>query len=172
MTLTSRPESSEYALHYGTYINLVPEGSIVAILTDQLFQTSAFYRNIPEDKSLFRYAPAKWSIKEILSHISDVERVFSYRALRFSRNDKTALPGFEQDDYVRGGNFQSRILASLIEEFEVVRGATIALFESLDGEVWMRRGSASGAEVSVRALAYAIAGHVIHHQAIIRDRYL
>ena len=172
MDISAKPAPSEYALYFGTYINLVPEGSIVAILTEQLAATAAFYRDIPEEKSLLRYAPGKWSLKETLLHIIDAERIFSYRALRFARNDSTPLPGFEQDDYVAASHADGREWNSLIEEFEVVRGATIALFESLSGEEWMRRGTSSGVEISVRALAYAIAGHVIHHQAIIERHYL
>jgi len=117
------------------------------------------------------YAPGKWSIKEVAGHIVDTERIMAYRLLRIARGDSTPLPGFEQDDYVRDGNFASRTLANLIEEFRLVRAATLALLQGLDGEALVRRGLADGKPVSARALAYIIAGHERHHLDILQQRY-
>ena len=129
-------------------------------------------RSIPSEKGDYRYAPGKWSIKELLGHVIDGERIFAYRALRFGRNDQTALNGFEQDDYVAAGAFDKRELSDLIDEFEEVRRATIHLFRGFDETAWTRRGVASENEVSVRALAYIIAGHELHHMGVLRERYL
>ena len=129
-------------------------------------------RSIPESQAGFRYAADKWSIKELVGHLIDTERIFSYRALRFARNDKTPLPGYEQDDYIRHASFDDCSLSELAAELESVRQSTLFLFKHLDEEAWMRRGVASESEVSVRALAYIIAGHELHHRRVLRDRYL
>jgi hypothetical protein len=129
-------------------------------------------RGLTETQAATRYAPDKWSIKELIGHIIDGERVFAYRLLCFARQDQTPLPGFEQDDYVRAGNFDNRQWSDLVEEFELVRRANLSLLRSLDEEAWMRRGTANDDEVSVRALAYIIAGHETHHMQILRTRYL
>ena len=125
----------------------------------------------PESDGDFRYAPGKWSVKESLGHVIDAERVFSYRALRISRNDKTPLAGFEQDDYVKYGPFAHCTLASLVDELASVRKATVSLFRALDDAAWTRRGTASNNEVTVRALAYMIAGHELHHRRIFQEKY-
>ena len=119
-----------------------------------------------------RYAPDKWSLKEVLGHLNDTERIMSYRALRISRGDTTPIEGFEQDDYVRNGPFARRALADLIEDYIAVRRATISLFRNLDDSAWTRRGIANKNEVTVRALAYIIAGHELHHRGIIDEKYL
>jgi uncharacterized damage-inducible protein DinB len=119
----------------------------------------------------FRYAPGKWTVKEVLGHITDTERIFAYRALRFARSDKTPLPGFEQDDYVKNGAFAGRTLADLTEEFAAVRSASIALYRSFNEEAWPRRGLANQKEMTVRALAFITAGHQIHHRVILEERY-
>lgn len=167
-----RPEETEYLPYYGKYVSLVPEGGILTTLGQQIEETLALLRSIPEAQGTFRYAPDKWSIKELLGHIIDTERIFSYRALRFARGDETPLPGYEQDDYVRGASFDAFPLAELADEFESVRRATILLFRHLSEEAWLRRGAANESEVSVRALSYIIAGHERHHISILRDRYL
>ncbi len=167
-----RPSSDEYAPYYDRYISLVPEGSIVDTLSTQFESTLKLLRGIDESNANHRYAPEKWSIKELVGHLIDSERVFAYRALRFARNDQTPLSGFEQDDFVRGGNFDDRSLASLITEFEHVRKSTISLLGSLTPEAWTRRGPANEVEISVRALAYSMAGHEIHHMNILTTRYL
>ncbi|MCU1265584.1 MAG: hypothetical protein JWM21_1902 [Acidobacteria bacterium] len=168
----SRPESSEHASYYERYTSLVTEGDIVSILTRQLDETLQLLRAIDETRAGYRYAPDKWSIKQLLGHVIDGERIFSYRALRFARDDKSPVVGFDQDDFVRGGDFDNRNFQDLIDEFENVRRSTIHLFKPLSDEAWMRRGIANDDEVSVRALAFIIAGHVIHHNQILTSRYL
>ncbi|HET9253242.1 MAG TPA: DinB family protein [Candidatus Eisenbacteria bacterium] len=168
----SRPEPSEYNTYYGRYISLVPDGPIVARLREQIVETLAVLRALPESRGEHRYAPGKWSIKEIVGHVCDAERVFGYRALRIGRGDETPLPGFEQDDYVRNGGFSSRTLRHLLDELEAVRRGTVLLLEGLDETAMKRHGTASGFPVSVRALAYITAGHELHHLKVLRERYL
>jgi hypothetical protein len=167
---STRPESNEYAPYYGKYISLVPEGDILVTLESQLPVTLSLFAR-PESGGDFRYAPGKWSVKEALGHVIDAERVFSYRALRISRNDKTPLAGFDQDDYVKYGPFAHCTLESLVDEFASVRKATVSLFRALDDAAWTRRGVASNNEVTVRALAYMIAGHELHHRHIFQEKY-
>jgi len=167
-----RPERSEYAPSYEGYVSRVPDGDIVAALAKQLEETLALIRGIPESRGDYRYAEGKWSIKELLGHVIDSERVFAYRALRFARGDSTPLSGFEQDDFVKGADFNKRTLADLAKEYEYVRRATICLFESLEDRAWERRGTANNNDVSVRALAFIMAGHERHHVEILRTRYL
>jgi uncharacterized damage-inducible protein DinB len=169
---TTRPAASEYAPYYEKYTSLVPAGDIVDTLNSQLESTLSTLRAITEEQGDSRYAEGKWSIKELLGHIIDAERIFSYRALCFARGDRTPLNGFEQDDYVAGGNFSERSISDLIEEFEHVRRANLSLFRHLNTEAWMRSGEASDNQVSVRALAHIIAGHETHHMRILRERYL
>ncbi|MFP5260705.1 MAG: DinB family protein [Blastocatellia bacterium] len=171
-TLSERPAPTEHAPYYGKYIDLVPDGDIVATLGRQLDDALALFGSISESQADSRYAPGKWSIKELIGHIMDAERIFGYRALRFARNDQTPLPGFEQDDYVKYGGFGEQRLSDLVSEYEHVRRANIHLFRGLSDEAWGRRGTSSGNELSVRALAYIIAGHELHHMGIIRTKYL
>ncbi|HKG23331.1 MAG TPA: DinB family protein [Blastocatellia bacterium] len=168
----ARPGADEYASYYGGYIKLAPDGDILEGLARQIDETLALLRGLSEARAASRYAADKWSIKEVSGHMIDAERIFAYRALRFARGDAQPLAGFEQDDYIRHANFDSRSISDLAEEFEHVRRANILLFRNLDGEAWSRRGTASGAEVTVRALIYIIAGHERHHVGVIRDRYL
>lgn len=167
-----RPDTTEYLSYYDKYISMVPDDDILAVLESQMEDTAGFLGTIPESQASFRYAPDKWSIKELVGHVIDGERVFAYRALRFARNDKTPLPGFEQDDYVRYGAFDNCRLSDLASELKSVRQATLFLFKHLDEDAWKRRGVANDDEVSVRALAYIIAGHELHHREILRTRYL
>jgi uncharacterized damage-inducible protein DinB len=169
---SQKPDSDEFLQYYARYIDLVPEGDIVATLSTQMDETRALLRQFPETMSGYRYGPHKWSVNEVLGHLIDAERIFGVRALRFARNDSTPLPGFEQDDYVANANFDSCSVSELAAEFEAVRAATLFFFRHLDESAWMRRGTASNAAVSVRALAYIIAGHELHHRGILRDRYL
>jgi hypothetical protein len=166
------PDPSEYAPYYGRYITLVGGNDVVAALEDQPRDTLALLSTLSEEQGDSRYAPDKWSVKEMLGHVIDAERVFSYRALRFARNDRTPLASFEQDDYVRAGNFADCRLADLIEEFVCVRRASLWFFRQLSAEAWMRRGIASGNEVSVRAVAYIVAGHELHHRRVLQEKYL
>ena len=167
-----RPEASEYTPEYGKYVSLVQGQDVLRALGDQLEDTLATLRKVSQQDSLRRYAPGKWSVREVLGHLIDSERIFAYRALCFARNDQTELPGFEQDDYVPAAHFDERPWDDLLAEFEAVRRATIFLFRGLDGDAWSRRGVASGNPWSVRALAYAIAGHELHHMGVIRTKYL
>ncbi|MGH9539921.1 MAG: DinB family protein [Terriglobales bacterium] len=166
-----KPDANEYAPYYQKYISLVPDADILTTLETQGRQTGALLSARKESDGDFRYAPGKWSLKEALGHVIDTERVFAYRALRIARNDQTPMEGFEQDDYVKFGPFGQRSLASLIEEFDSVRKASIALFRGLDEPAWTRRGVANKNEVSVRALAYMMAGHELHHRRIFQEKY-
>lgn len=167
-----RPASNEHAAYYGKYIGLVPDGEIVATLDSQIRDTLALLSPVSESAGDYRYAPGKWTLKEVLGHVIDAERVFSFRALWFARGDENPLPGFEQDDYVRAADSGERTLKGLIEELEAVRRSTVLLFRSFPEPAWSRRGIASHNEVSVRALAWIIAGHELHHRRGIREDYL
>lgn len=167
-----RPESTEYVPYYGKYVDLVQGQDVLRALGDQIEGSLAALRKVSKEDSLRRYAPGKWSVREILGHLIDAERIFAYRALCFARNDQTELPGFEQDDYVPAGRFDERPWEDLITELEAVRRATILMFNGLDADAWSRSGVANGNAMSVRALAYAIAGHELHHMGVIRTKYL
>jgi hypothetical protein len=167
-----RPAADEYAPYYGRYIVQVPNGDLCRILADQLGETLALIRSIPEARGTHRYAPGKWSIKEVLGHVCDTERIMGYRALRIARGDATPLPGFEQDDYIPAGGFDRRTLADLSDELSAVRQATLQLFRHLDPTALARRGTASGNPITPRALAYIIAGHERHHVAGLKAQYL
>jgi hypothetical protein len=169
--MKTRPESGEYAPYYEAYIALVPGNDIVGVLEAQRKQMMQLFAARSERDGNFRYAPEKWTVKEVLGHVSDTERIFAYRALRIARGDQTPLSGFEQDDYVRAGGFGERTLADLAEEFAHVRNATVALFRSVGKDAWLRRGIANKNEVSVRALAFIVAGHELHHRHILEERY-
>jgi hypothetical protein len=174
-TASLRPQPGEYAPYYDRYISLVPGTDVLAALAaleDQRRQMLLLLSGRTESDGDLRYTPEKWSLKEVLGHISDTERIMSYRALRISRGDATPLEGFEQDDYVRNGPFARRPLADLIEDYIAVRRATISLFRNLDEAAWTRRGVASKNEVTVRALAFIIAGHELHHRKILEEKYL
>ena len=166
-----KPDANEYAAFYETYVSLVPDVDVVAALEAQRLQMAQLLAGRSERDGNFRYAPEKWSVKEVIGHLADSERIFSYRALRIARGDTTPLPGFEQDDYVREAGSGRRELRELAEEFASVRGGTVALYRSLGEEAWKRRGSANKNEVTVRALAFITAGHELHHRNILEQRY-
>jgi hypothetical protein len=166
-----RPEANEYADYYANYIAKVPGSDVLGVLESQRLQMLQLFAGRSERDGSFRYAPGKWTVKEVLGHITDTERIFAYRALRFARGDQTPLPGFEQDDYVRSGAFGERPLVDLAEEFGAVRSASIALFRSFKEEAWPRRGLANEKEMTVRALAFITAGHQMHHRIILEERY-
>lgn len=172
MTMIERPGEGEYRSYFGRYIALVPEGDILNTLVKQNESTMALLRGLSEGQAGFRYAPGKWSIKELVAHLSDAERVFADRALRFARADPTPLPGFEEDDYVRNGAFDRFTLEGLAAGFADVRRSTLSLFKLMSAEASLRRGKANNAEISVRALAYVMAGHELHHMNVLRTRYL
>jgi hypothetical protein len=172
MMTQKRPQSNDYAPHYGNYVMLVPDGDFLEILETQLREMKQLLEPLTDRQADFRYAPGKWSIKESLGHVNDAERVFAYRLLRIARGDETPLPGFEQDDYVKVANSSARKLSDLLEEFTAIRRASISLIRSLDDASWLRRGTASGKEVSVLAMAFIIAGHALHHRTVIEKQYL
>lgn len=167
-----RPRQGDYALHYERYVALVPSGDFLEILQDQRRELVALLSPLSDEQADFRYAPGKWSIKEVLGHVIDAERIFAYRLLRIARGDETPLASFEQDGYIKTGNFSARKLDDLLSEFSAVREATICLVRSLDDAAWLRRGTASQKEVSVLALAFIIAGHDRHHRVILEKQYL
>ena len=170
--MISRPEKSEYAPYFEVYVSRVGEGDIIEILSQQIDDTFSLLRDIGEDKAAHRYEPGKWSMKQVIGHLSDCERVFGYRALRFSRKDETELPGFEHDDYVMHGGFDDRTLLEVLVEFRAVRMASIAFFRNASQDVLDRRGVAGGNSFTVRALACILAGHEAHHIGVVKERYL
>jgi len=170
--MLSRPSADEYFEYYGKYIALVPDGDVRDHLRTQLFETVALLERVTDAKAEQAYGAGKWTLKEVVLHLSDTERVFGYRMLRIARGDMTPLPGFEQNDWVPHSCANGRTMANLVMEFAAVRAATLALVDSVPDEGWMRRGTASGHTISARALAYIAAGHERHHLSIIRERYL
>jgi hypothetical protein len=167
----ARPGADEHVEYFGKYIALVPEGDVRALLERQITETASYIRSRGDNWAMSRYAPGKWSVKEVIGHLCDAERIFSYRALRIARGDKTPLAGFNENEYVPNGNFESRSTAGLLEEFAAIRAATLIMMRSFDEAAWARRGISGEKEISVRALAYIICGHERHHLAILRDRY-
>jgi hypothetical protein len=167
----ARPQAGEYAPYYDRYISLIKGEDILNTLDQQRRETMLLLSGRDEKDGDFRYAPDKWSAKELLGHVCDTERIFAYRALRVARGDATPIEGYEQDDYVRNGPFAQRPLADLVEDFIAVRRATLSLLRNLDEAAWSRRGIANKNEVSVRGLAYIIAGHELHHRRILEEKY-
>ncbi len=168
-----RPTPHEYAPFYARYIERVPEGSnLPALLEAQATELDVLLAGLDEAKALHRYAPGKWSIKEMVGHLADAERIMAYRLLRIARGDATPLAGFEEDDYVKIAAFDQRTLVNLRAEFQAVRQATLALIRSLDAEAFARRGIANQNPVSAAAIAHILFGHTAHHMAVLRERYL
>ena len=172
MAMLRKPESTEYASYFGQYIKLVPEGYLADLLAEQSEQTKSMLDQVTEEQGSFRYAPGKWSLKEVLGHIADTERIMSYRLLRVGRGDQTMLPGFSEEAFVAGAAFDQQPLKHLIDELAVVRRSTLSLLNGMPDEAWLRKGNVNGIETSARALAYVIAGHELHHCRVIRERYL
>ena len=169
----SQLQSTEFAPFYATYINQVSEEfTLIEELEISLHRLIKFVQDIPMDKFDYRYAEGKWTIKDILQHLIDAERIFAYRALRFARNDKTDLPGFEENDYVDAANANDRTIMQLLTEMSAVRHATLLLFKTFTDEQLMRVGTANKNPISVRALGFVIIGHQNHHQRIFQERYL
>lgn len=166
------PLSSEFAPYYGTYVSKVNSADLLAALQENKATFAAFVNNLPAAKADYSYAPGKWTVKEVITHLTDAERIFAYRALRFARNDQTALSGFDENEYVPESNAAARTLEEILEEWLSVRQATINLFKSLTRQMALREGKANGQTVSVRALGYIVIGHTIHHQQVIAERYL
>lgn len=169
---SGRPAAAEYGEYYGRYIGKIEGTDIVVVLEDQLRSSLALLRTVDETAGNFRYGPDKWSLKEVVGHMIDTERVFTYRALVFARGDETALPGFDQDRWVTHANYARAPLAGVVDEFEAVRRSTILLLRHLDPEAWTRKGVANGMNWTTRSAAFVIAGHLEHHIEILRTRYL
>ncbi len=167
-----RPRAEDLPDFYARYVERVPDGDLLEILESQIAETLALFEEQSDSQARFRYATGKWSIKEVIGHLIDTERVFAYRALRFARGDDTPLPGFDQDAYVAAARFDDRPLPELLDEFRTVRSASLALFRSFDETAWRARGTASARPISVRAIAYIVAGHERHHVALLREKYL
>jgi hypothetical protein len=170
-THRARPEPSEYAPFYHGYVTSVPDGDVVALLGSSGRELLAALGAIPETRGGHRYGPDKWTIREVIGHLIDAERIFTYRALRVARGDRTPLASFDENEFVKTAGSDTRTLASLTRELGAVREASIQLFESLPDDAWGRSGVASGKEVSLRALAYITTGHAMHHLRILRERY-
>jgi hypothetical protein len=166
-----RPPESEVPAFFRGYVNAVPEGGLIEIMTGQLENFPALLRQFPESRTEEGYAPGKWSLKQSVEHVNDAERIFTYRMLRIARGDGTPLPGFEQDDYVANSQANARSWSEVIGEFAAVRRATLALVRSLPDEAWTRTGTASGAHSSARMFAHVIVGHVVHHARLIESKY-
>ena len=170
--ISNQLNPNEYNPYYKPYIDNASDIDIIEGLKQNLVSTLSFYSKIPFEKHDYAYAEGKWTIKDILQHIIDTERIFAYRALRIARRDRTPLAGFEQDDYVAHGNSDGRILELLLEEYKSVRHATITLFKSFQAEALKEIGEASGSVISVRAIGYIISGHENYHNQVIKERYL
>lgn len=170
-SLRARPAASEYAPYYGKYIATVGDGDIVSLLRESGRELDTALAGVDESRGGHRYADGKWSVREVIGHLIDAERIFSYRALRIARGDATPLPGFDQDPYVAASNAEARSVADLRDEMRAVRESTTRLFASLADDAWARVGTASENPVSVRALAYITLGHQHHHLRILRERY-
>ena len=169
---TTPPAVGDYGAPYARYVERVPNGDIVATLRGQIAETVALLEDLEPARTTTGYAPGKWSIRDIVLHMADTERVMGYRALRIARGDATPLPGFDENAYTPMAGANARPIESLLSELSLARAATVAMFDGFSGEAWDRRGTASGMAVSVRGLAWIIAGHERHHRAIIGERYL
>jgi hypothetical protein len=167
-----RPGASEYAPFYANYISQVPDGDVVEALIGGVEIAAALLHDVDDAQAMRAYAPGKWTLKEVVLHCADAERIFAYRALRIGRADNTDLPGWDENAYAPASGANARSLESLLNELESVREASVMLFEGLPAEAWTRSGTANGMQISVRALAWITAGHLLHHLEVIQDRYL
>ena len=170
--MNRRPQPDEYGKYFAPYIALVGDVPIMTFLEEQRESVNAWLRTIPDDKGLTRYAPDKWSVKQVIGHMIDTERIMAYRTLCAARGETASLPGFDQDAYVRQANFESLSMEQLRRQFDAVREATLGLLASLPEEAWSRVGNANDNKLTVRALAYIIGGHLQHHVNVIRSQYL
>jgi hypothetical protein len=172
MTVAVRPESAEVPAGLAGYVGKIRDGEdLLTVLENQVEEVRTAFGRFGEARGSYRYAPGKWSVKELLGHLSDTERIFCYRALRFARGDATAVPGFDENAYTPAMEAEGRALTDLMGEWVDVRRSTLSFLRGLPPHTWTRRGIASGKEMSVRALAYAIPGHVRHHLEVLADRY-
>ncbi len=170
--MLARPDKNEYADYFQTYVSKVPEGDIIEQCASQRDAFADLLGGIGSEREEFRYAEGKWSIKEVVGHVLDAERVFAYRTLVFARNDRTPLPSFDADNYVAAAGFDNQTLAQITDAFVANRTAYVALLRSFTDDAWLRRGTASGFEFTVRAIAYIVVGHAMHHAMVLRERYL
>jgi uncharacterized damage-inducible protein DinB len=170
--MLQRPTESEYPNYYQPYIKLVPDGGIVQTLQENLLAVVKLFEGISEEDGLHRYAPGKWSVKEVLGHIIDTERIMSYRLMRAARGDQTPLAGFNENDYVQAAQTNSLSMEAILEEFKATRNATITLIQNTPIDAWANKGNANGMEITTRSIAYIIAGHEMHHRKIVEERYL
>jgi hypothetical protein len=170
--MLSRPQTGEYAGHFETYIQKVPEGDLLAFLEAQPKLLREQWAGSSEEQANYRYAEGKWSVKEVLGHIADTERVMQYRLLRIARGDTTPLPGFDEELFARHATFNGQSIEELLHGFEIVRESTLVLARQLNDDAWVRRGTVSGGPASARAFAYILAGHAEHHAQILEERYI
>lgn len=169
--MIARPTETEYAPYYSGYVSLVPESDVIGVLESQPAELRRYRSAVTAARETFRYAPDKWSIRELVAHLADAERVFGYRAFCISRGEKSPLPGFDEKEYVTGSDAAERGLEELTQEFAAVRDANLACLRRLDRAQWERQGVANGSAVTVRALAFILGGHVRHHLGVLRSRY-
>ena len=169
--MTRRPDPSEHAPYFSRYIDLVPESDILRALETQIDSTTAMLKSVDEERSKYRYADGKWTIKQVIGHMSDVERIFAYRALAIARGETNPLPGFDEDTYVRQGDFDSWTFADLVDALLIVRRSNVLMLRHLAPDAWDRRGVANDSPATVRALAYSMLGHERHHLNVLRQRY-
>ena len=167
-----RPLTEEYPAYYVPYVGLVPDGNLEEILQQQQTDTCALFSKLSGKEADYRYAPEKWMTKEVLGHITDTERIMSYRLLRVLRGDKTPLAGFDEGEYMKNAPFHHWSVSDLLDNYTAVRQSTLVLLHGVDAKDWMRKGIANNMDVSARAIAYIIAGHERHHAQIVRERYL
>ncbi|KRF12045.1 DinB family protein [Paenibacillus sp. Soil787] len=169
--MLQRPGCEEYSPFFTGYICQVPEGDYLSFLHGQLDAVDALFSPITDEQGLYRYEPGKWSLKEILGHMTDTERIMSYRMLRIARGDTTNLPGFDQDVYITNASFDELSMEDLLKDFQAVRQATFSLLQTISEAAWSRKGIANNNEISARAIAYVIAGHAQHHLGVIQQKY-
>lgn len=171
MIQVSRPPTSEYDPYYEGYVSLVPDAPILETLAAQSVEFRALLAGLSDDGADYRYSPGKWSVRQLLGHVNDAERVFGARAMCIARGEAADLPGYEQDEYVAGTAIELRPVDSLVREFEFLRAANLEMLSGLSSDDWKRAGRANGSSVTVRAIGWVLAGHVNHHMAILRERY-
>ncbi|WP_342542945.1 DinB family protein [Paenisporosarcina sp. FSL H8-0542] len=170
--MLKKPLHDEYPAYYENYIGLVPDGELTDILNTQIQDMITLFSSVDETQANYRYAENKWTLKEVIGHIADTERIMSYRLLRIARGDQTPLSGYDDEQYVREASIHSRSLSDLLEELVAVRYSTVSLIKGLNENTWPRKGIANNGEITVRALANIIAGHELHHVKIIKEKYL
>ncbi|MBT2681456.1 DinB family protein [Bacillus sp. ISL-35] len=170
--MLKRPDLEEFPVYMRSYVQLIPEGDIIQILNGQLASTHKLFSVVTEEQADYRYAEGKWTLSEVLGHLTDTERIMSYRILRIARGDKSPLMGFDENEYVQEASFYERAIAELLEDYQNVRRSTISLLKGLPQKSLLNKGNANGFEVSVETIAYMIAGHELHHLKIIQQKYL